>query len=43
MENQLRFFEWMLAIGNIHLANNEKMARAYESIAESDAKVSKRI
>jgi hypothetical protein len=38
MENLERFYEWMLKMGNVHLANNEKMARAYEAIAESDKK-----
>jgi hypothetical protein len=38
MENLERFYEWMLKIGNIHLANNEKMAKAYEVIMESDKK-----
>jgi hypothetical protein len=39
MENQERFYEWMLKIGNIHLASNEKMNKAYEAIAKSDAEV----
>ncbi len=39
MENQERFYEWMLKMGNIHLASNEKMNKAYEAIAESDAKI----
>jgi hypothetical protein len=39
MENQERFYNWMLAMGNIHLASNEKMNKAYEAIAESDAKI----
>jgi hypothetical protein len=38
MENLDRFYEWMLAIGNIHIASNEKMTKAYERIIESDAK-----
>lgn len=38
MENLERFYEWMLKIGNVHLANNEKMAKAYEAIVESDKK-----
>lgn len=41
MENQERFYEWMLAIGNIHIASNEKMLKAYEAIAKSDAQVAK--
>jgi hypothetical protein len=39
MENQERFYQWMLAMGNIHLANNKKMSKAYEAIAKSDAQV----
>jgi hypothetical protein len=38
MENQERFYEWMLKMGNVYLANNEEMVRAYETIAESDKK-----
>jgi hypothetical protein len=41
MENQERFYQWMLAMGNIHLANNKKMSKAYEAIAKSDAEVAK--
>jgi len=36
MENLNRFYDWMLAMGNIHLADNEKMAKAYEIVAESN-------
>jgi hypothetical protein len=39
MENLNRFYDWMLAMGNVHLADNEKMAKAYEIIAESDRKI----
>ena len=39
MENQERFYEWMLKMGNIHLASNEKMSKAYEVIAKSDAEI----
>lgn len=39
MENLDRFYEWMLAMGNVHLANNKEMTKAYESIIESDKKV----
>jgi hypothetical protein len=39
MENQERFYQWMLSMGNIHLASNEKMHKAYEAIAKSDAQV----
>lgn len=39
MENLERFYEWMLKMGNVHLANNEKMSKAYEVIIASDAQV----
>ena len=39
MENQQRFYEWMLKFKSIHLADNQRMARAYEAIAKSDAKI----
>lgn len=39
MENQERFYNWMLAMGSIHLADNARMSRAFEVIAESDAKI----
>ena len=42
MENQERFYNWMLAMGNVHMASNEKMTRAYEAIAKSDAQVAKK-
>ena len=42
MENQERFYNWMLAMGNIHLADNIRMSRAFESIAESDAKINEK-
>ena len=29
MEKALRFHEWMVRIGNIHLADNEQMTNAY--------------
>lgn len=38
MENLNRFYDWMLAMGNVYLADNEKMARAYEIVAESNKK-----
>jgi hypothetical protein len=38
MENLNRFYDWMLAMGNVYLADNEKMAKAYEIVAESDKK-----
>jgi hypothetical protein len=39
MENLNRFYDWMVAMGNVHLASNEKMNKAYEKIAKSDAEV----
>ena len=39
MENQERFYQWMLNFKSIHLADNEKMNKAYEAIAKSDAEV----
>lgn len=41
MENLNRFYEWMSAMGNIHMASNEKMSKAYEAIIASDAQVAK--
>lgn len=38
MENLNRFYDWMLAMGNIHLADNAGMSKAFEAIAKSDAK-----
>jgi hypothetical protein len=38
MENLNRFYDWMLKMGNVYLADNEKMTKAYEIIAESDKK-----
>ena len=39
MENQQRFYDWMLKMGSIHLADNARMSRAFEVIAESDVKI----
>jgi len=27
-----KFYEWMLKMGNIHLADNEKMSKAFNKI-----------
>jgi len=35
MEDVNRFYEWMLAMGNIHLADNEQMSKAFERVAEN--------
>ena len=39
MENQLRFYEWMLKVKSIHLADNLQMSKAFEAIAENDSKI----
>lgn len=39
MENQQRFYDWMLKMGSIHLADNARMSRAFEAIAKSDAEI----
>ena len=41
MENQERFYKWMLSFKSIHLADNQRMTKAYEAIAKSDAQVAK--
>jgi hypothetical protein len=41
MENQMKFYEWMLKMNNIHLADNKKMAKAYEAIVKNDAQLGK--
>ena len=35
MEDVNKFYEWMLKMGNIHLADNEKMAKAFEKFSEN--------
>jgi hypothetical protein len=35
MEDALKFYEWLKKMGNIHLADNERMSRAYEKIIEN--------
>jgi hypothetical protein len=39
MENQLKFYEWMLKVKSIHLADNLQMSKAFEAIAENDSKI----
>ena len=39
MEDQERFYNWMLKFKSIHLADNARMSKAFEAIAESDAKI----
>ena len=35
MEDVNKFYEWMLKMGNIHLADNEQMSKAFEKFAEN--------
>ena len=30
-----KFYEWMLKMGNIHLADNIQMSKAFEKVAEN--------
>ena len=39
MENQERFYQWLIRMGNIYTADNSKMARAYEVIAENISEI----
>ena len=39
MEDQVRFYEWLLKMGNIHTADNERMSKAYEIVAENNLKI----
>jgi hypothetical protein len=39
MENQEKFYQWLLSLGNIHTADSERMSRAYVAIAENDEKI----
>ena len=39
MENQERFYQWLISLGNIHTADSERMSRAYVTIAENDEKI----
>lgn len=36
MEDVNKFYEWMLRMGNIHLADNEKMAKAYDKVINNN-------
>ena len=36
MENVSKFYEWMLKIQNIHLANNEEMSKAFNKIINNN-------
>jgi hypothetical protein len=35
MEEAEKFYEWMLKMGNIHLADNEQMLKAFEEIIKN--------
>ena len=35
MEDVNKFYEWMLKIKNIHLADNLQMSKAFEKFAEN--------
>ena len=39
MENQMKFYEWMLKIKSIHLADNLQMSKAFEAIEENNSKI----
>jgi hypothetical protein len=36
MENVNKFYEWMLKIGNIHLADNERMVKAFSKVINNN-------
>jgi len=36
MENVNKFYEWMLKIGNIHLADNEEMVKAFSKVINNN-------
>jgi hypothetical protein len=36
MENANKFYDWMLAMGNIYLADNNEMAKAYDKIISNN-------
>jgi hypothetical protein len=38
MEDQVRFYEWMLKMKSIHLADNLQMSKAFEAVAENNLK-----
>ena len=38
MEDQMKFYEWMLKIKSIHLADNLQMSKAFEAIEENNLK-----
>jgi hypothetical protein len=36
MEDANKFYEWMLKMGNIHLADNEEIAKAYDKVINNN-------
>lgn len=36
MEEVNKFYEWMLKVNSIHLADNERMTRAYEIVYQNN-------
>jgi hypothetical protein len=36
MQEASKFYEWMLKIKSVHLANNTKMSEAYEKIIKNE-------
>ena len=38
MENVERFYEWLLKIKSIHLADNEQMSKAYDIVYQNTLK-----
>jgi hypothetical protein len=41
MEETLKFYEWLLKIKNIHLADNERMYKAYEVVYNNSVELKK--
>lgn len=39
MDNQERFFKWLLSMGNIHTADSVRMTKAYKAIADNDLRI----
>lgn len=35
MEDAIKFYEWLLKIKNIHLADNERMSKAYGIVIQN--------
>lgn len=38
MENVEKFYEWLLKIKNIHLADNKQMSKAYDIVYQNTLK-----